>query len=230
MAHQKLSVVLLLPGNGVEHRQRNVAGQRFRNCQAAGLGNNQVGRLHIFLHFRGEIDQLAGLGAGLDFLFKCFIQLFIPAGNDNQLEILRQSGNLPEHGQDIIHAKAARHNQNGHFVRVQLHFPQQRLTVRLFKKDIVHRNAKGIHLVSGNFQIPDHLIRHILAGNNIGVYMIRQPGFVGTIVGHHAQQRSIQLSVCFQVGNHFRYKRMGGNNGIRLELFNERKQPATEQA
>ena len=54
IVNEKFRVFRLRPGNGVENRHGQVAGQGFADGQPAGLGNDQIGDLHIFVHFVGE--------------------------------------------------------------------------------------------------------------------------------------------------------------------------------
>ena len=79
MRDEEVRVVLLLPRDGIEHRQRNVARERLGGRQPAGLRDEQIARMHIVGHAIREKDELRRLGErGIIFLKVRYRRLLRP--------------------------------------------------------------------------------------------------------------------------------------------------------
>ena len=77
MRLQEVGVIFLLTGNGVEHGERQVACERFRDGEAARLCDDEVGRVHKALYFRCELDKLCLFRRSSEFRFQRAYRVFL---------------------------------------------------------------------------------------------------------------------------------------------------------
>ena len=199
MGFKKIGVVFLLPGDRVEHCQRQVAGKGFRNREAAGLCHQQIGGVHVFFHLVGEIDQPGGKPcAGGKFLFKGLVKLPVASSDHDNLHFDISFRQIPVKLDDVGDTEAACHEEQRGQFRVEVQVPQDHGTVLPVEKHVMYRDAEGINFFLGHAE--GHQLRHhVVTGHHIGVHIVRNPGPVYAVVGENTDQGSSDGPILLEV-------------------------------
>ena len=230
MGLEVVGVVLLLAGDGVEHGHGQVAGQCLGDSEAPGLCHQQVGGVHVLLHLVGEVHQLGGDAAALaDLLLKGLVELLVAAGDDDDLHGHVGGLQLPVQLDDVGHAKAARHEQEGGQGRVQVQLAEHLVLVHVVEEHPVHRDTEGIDLLLGHAK-GDELGHHVVAGHYIGVYTVADVSPVHPVVGDDADEGGLHQAVLLQVGDHLRGEGVGGDDHVGIVLADGAQEQVGEQA
>ena len=120
------------PGMGFRMNRGRPGGERLDGGEAAGLGDDEVGDGHQFVHVCGETEDVRGVLAIVDGEFAP--ELFVATGDDDGLELAGDLVKLMQNFRDRAHAETAAEDEQNRLVIAQAVMFADRLGIRLGEK------------------------------------------------------------------------------------------------